>query len=192
MIQSDNEIQQLAQNGMITPYLPELMSLKGVVKAISFGQSSYGYDFRLADEVQIFTATNQVVIDPKQFDSSVMVQADIHDAGNGQYFLLPPHSFALGHTVESFIIPDDIITLCLAKSTYARVGFYLNVTPFEPGWRGCPTIEMMNSTALPMKVYIGEGVGQLLFFKGNPCKVTYADRKGKYQGQPDRVVVARV
>lgn len=177
---------------MIVPYVSYQVKQLSDGPVISFGQSSFGYDFRLAENVKLFSPVNHRVLDPKQFSIDVMVDAEVYDEGNGRYVIIPPYSFALGYAVERFNIPRDVITICLNKSTYARLGLILNVTPFEPGWVGTPTLEMTNPTPLPMKVYVNEGIGQLLFFQGRPCAVSYADRKGKYQDQPAQVVPARV
>ena len=146
--------------------------------AISYGVSSYGYDIRVADEFKIFTNINNTVIDPKNFDprSFVDVKTDV--------CIVPPNSFALARTIEYFRIPRDVLTVCLGKSTYARCGIIVNVTPLEPGWEGHVTLEFSNTTPLPAKVYANEGACQFLFLQGNePCETSYADRAGKYMGQ---------
>ena len=145
---------------------------------VSYGLSSYGYDIRVADEFKVFTNINSTVIDPKNFDprSFVDVKADV--------CIVPPNSFALARTVEYFRIPRDILTVCLGKSTYARCGIIVNVTPFEPEWEGTVTLEISNTTPLPAKIYANEGLAQVLFFQGDePCEVSYADKKGKYLKQ---------
>ena len=145
---------------------------------ISYGLSSYGYDIRVADEFKVFTNINSTVVDPKNFDarSFVDVKADI--------CIIPPNSFALAKTVEYFRIPRDVLTVCVGKSTYARCGLIVNVTPFEPEWEGFVTLEISNTTPLPAKVYANEGISQVLFFQSDEvCEVSYADKKGKYQGQ---------
>ena len=146
--------------------------------AISYGVSSYGYDIRVADEFKIFTNTNNTVIDPKNFDprSFVDVKTDV--------CIVPPNSFALARTIEYFRIPRDVLTICLGKSTYARCGIIVNVTPFEPEWEGTVTLEISNTTPLPAKIYANEGIAQVLFFQSDdPCEMSYADKKGKYQAQ---------
>lgn len=197
---SDRQIaDEVRDSQMIDPYaghqvrsIPNILPEKEV-RLVSYGQSSYGYDIRLSDQVKLFSPANKVAIDPKAFDESVLVDAEIFDDGNGRYVIIPPHSFALGHTFERFNIPTDVLVICLGKSTYARCGVILNVTPFEPEWRGFATLEISNTTPLPVKVYIGEGIGQLIFFRGDePCEVTYADRAGKYQDQPMRVITAQI
>jgi dCTP deaminase len=145
---------------------------------ISYGLSSYGYDIRVADEFKVFTNINSTVVDPKHFDarSFVDVKADV--------CIIPPNSFALAKTVEYFRIPRDVLTVCVGKSTYARCGLIVNVTPFEPEWEGFVTLEISNTTPLPAKVYSNEGIAQVLFFQSDEtCEVSYADKKGKYQGQ---------
>ena len=145
---------------------------------ISYGLSSYGYDVRIADEFKIFTNINSTVIDPKKFDPRSFVDV------KGDVCIIPPNSFALARTVEYFRIPRNVLTVCVGKSTYARCGIIVNVTPLEPGWEGHVTLEFSNTTPLPAKVYANEGACQFLFLQGNePCEVSYADRAGKYMGQ---------
>jgi dCTP deaminase len=174
-IKSDRWIRQMAlEHGMIEPFQDRQVR-EGVV---SYGLSSYGYDIRVGDEFKIFTNINNTVIDPKNFDprSFVDVKADV--------CIVPPNSFALAHTIEYFRIPRDILTICLGKSTYARCGIIVNVTPFEPEWEGTVTLEISNTTPLPAKIYANEGIAQVLFFQGDePCEVSYADKKGKYLRQ---------
>ena len=145
---------------------------------ISYGLSSYGYDIRVADEFKVFTNINSTVVDPKNFDarSFVDLTTDI--------CIIPPNSFVLSKTVEYFRIPRDVLTICVGKSTYARCGLIVNVTPFEPEWEGFVTLEISNTTPLPARVYANEGIAQVLFFQSDePCEVSYADKKGKYQKQ---------
>jgi dCTP deaminase len=145
---------------------------------ISYGLSSYGYDIRVANEFKVFTNINSTVVDPKNFDarSFVDIKTDI--------CIIPPNSFALAKTVEYFRIPRDVLTVCVGKSTYARCGLIVNVTPFEPEWEGFVTLEISNTTPLPARVYANEGIAQVLFFQSDePCEVSYADKKGKYQKQ---------
>jgi len=147
---------------------------------ISYGLSSYGYDIRVADEFKIFTNVNSAVVDPKKFDPLSMVDF------NGEVCVIPPNSFALAKTVEYFRIPRNILTICVGKSTYARCGIIVNVTPFEPEWEGFVTLEISNTTPLPARIYANEGIAQVLFFESDsPCEISYADRKGKYQKQND-------
>ena len=159
---------------MIEPFV-DAQQREGV---ISYGLSSYGYDARVAEEFRIFTNVDSAVIDPKAFS------ADSFVTRTGPSCIIPPNSFALAHTVEYFRIPRDILVICLGKSTYARCGIIVNVTPLEPGWEGHVTLEFSNTTPLPAKVYANEGACQFLFLQGNePCEVSYADRAGKYMGQ---------
>lgn len=173
-IQSDRWIREHAQLGMIEPF-SEKQVRAGV---ISYGLSSYGYDLRVSNEFKIFTNVNSAIIDPKSFDerSFVAVQADS--------IIVPPNSFALARSVEYFRIPRNVLTLCVGKSTYARCGIIVNVTPFEPEWEGYVTLEISNTTPLPAKIYANEGLCQILFFAADEvCETSYADRAGKYQGQ---------
>ncbi len=159
---------------MIEPFCEEQVG-KDVV---SYGLSSYGYDIRVGREFKIFTNVNSTLVDPKNFDSANVV--DIVD----DVAIVPPNSFALARTVEYFRMPDNVLAICLGKSTYARCGIIVNVTPFEPGFEGHITIEISNTTPLPAKIYANEGIAQVLFLEGDePCEVTYADKKGKYQKQ---------
>jgi dCTP deaminase len=176
-IKSDNWIKRMAlEHQMIDPFL-EHQVRSGV---ISYGLSSYGYDIRVADEFKVFTNINSTVIDPKSFDprSFVDLRTDV--------CIVPPNSFALARTVEYFRIPRDVLTVCLGKSTYARCGIIVNVTPFEPEWEGTATLEISNTTPIPAKIYANEGIAQVLFFQSDePCAVSYRDKKGKYQAQVD-------
>jgi dCTP deaminase len=175
-IKSDRWIKEMAQTGMIEPFIESQVR----TDVVSFGLSSYGYDIRVADEFKVFTNINTTVIDPKSFDprSFVDLQADV--------CIVPPNSFALARTVEYFRIPRDVMTLCLGKSTYARCGIIVNVTPFEPEWEGTATLEISNTTPLPAKIYANEGIAQVLFFQSDePCQTSYRDKQGKYQAQRD-------
>jgi len=145
---------------------------------VSYGLSSYGYDIRVADEFKIFTNVYSAIVDPKHFDQRSMIDF------KGDVCIIPPNSFALARTVEYFRIPRSVLTICVGKSTYARCGIIVNVTPFEPEWEGYVTLEISNTTPLPAKIYANEGISQVLFFEGDEeCEVSYADRKGKYQKQ---------
>ena len=174
-IKSDKWIRRMAtEHRMIEPFV-DTQIREGVV---SYGLSSYGYDIRVADEFKIFTNINNTVIDPKHFDprSFVDIKADM--------CIVPPNSFALARTIEYFRIPRDVLTVCLGKSTYARCGIIVNVTPFEPEWEGFVTLEISNTTPLPARIYSNEGIAQVLFFQSDePCERSYADKKGKYQKQ---------
>ena len=174
-IKSDRWIRRMAQErGMIDPY--EAAQIREGV--ISYGVSSFGYDIRVADEYKVFTDVFSVVVDPKAFDPRSFV--DI----KGDHCIIPPRSFALARTLEYFRIPPDVLVVCVGKSTYARCGIIVNVTPLEPEWEGHLTLEISNTTPLPAKIYSNEGLAQLLFFQGDEVpEVTYAMKKGKYQGQ---------
>ena len=178
-IKSDNwVIEQAEKNQLIKPFEKEQIREVDNKKVISYGVSSYGYDVRCANEFKIFTNTFSSVVDPKNFDEKSFV--DIQDSE----CIIPPNSFALARTVEYFKIPRSILTLCLGKSTYARCGIIVNVTPLEPEWEGHVTLEFSNTTNLPAKIYANEGVAQMLFFESDQvCKTSYKDRGGKYQGQ---------
>ncbi|MDX1924482.1 MAG: dCTP deaminase [Rickettsiaceae bacterium] len=179
-IMSDKWIKEksISQN-MINPFVPKQVRYdESGAKLISYGLSSYGYDARVAREFKVFTNINSVTVDPKNFssDSFVNIEDDV--------CTIPPNSFALARTVEYFKIPSNVIVICLGKSTYARCGIIVNVTPLEPGWEGYVTLEFSNTTPLPAKIYAGEGVCQFLFLEGNEqCETTYADRGGKYMNQ---------
>lgn len=178
-IMPDHWIREKAQNeDMIEPYVDGQVRYVDEEKIISYGLSSYGYDARLAPEFMIFTNVDNALVDPKNFNSQSFVER------NGDVCVIPPNSFVLCRTVEYFKIPKDALVICLGKSTYARCGLIVNVTPLEPGWEGHVTLEISNTTPLPAKVYANEGVCQFLFFKGSSaCEVTYGDRGGKYMGQ---------
>ncbi|NTV35498.1 MAG: dCTP deaminase [Anaerolineaceae bacterium] len=174
-IKPDSWIKKMAlEHKMIEPFVD------GQVRdgVISYGVSSYGYDIRVANEFKIFTNVFSSIVDPKAFDPKSMVDY------TGDVCIIPPNSFALARTVEYFRIPRSVLTICLGKSTYARCGIITNVTPFEPEWEGYATLEISNTTPLPAKIYANEGIAQVLFFEADEmCKISYADKKGKYQGQ---------
>jgi len=174
-IKTDRWIRRMAEeHGMIEPFEPRQVR-EGVV---SYGLSSFGYDIRVADEFKVFTDVFSVVVDPKNFDPRSFV--DI----KGDHCIIPPNSFALARTMEYFRIPKDVLVVCLGKSTYARCGIIVNVTPLEPEWEGYLTLEISNTTPLPAKIYAEEGIAQLLFFQGDEVpEITYAMRNGKYQRQ---------
>jgi dCTP deaminase len=174
-IKSDHWIRRMAlEHDMINPF-SEKQVRQGVV---SYGLSSYGYDLRVADEFKIFTNVNSSVVDPKKFDEKSFVSI------NSDVCIVPPNSFALARSIEYFKIPRTVLTLCVGKSTYARCGIIVNVTPFEPEWEGFVTLEISNTTPLPAKIYANEGLCQILFFESDEvCETSYKDRKGKYQAQ---------
>ena len=178
-IKADKWIRRMAvENGMIEPFEAGQMRESEQGRIISYGTSSYGYDVRCSDEFKIFTNINSAIVDPKDFsdNSFVDVKSDV--------CIIPPNSFALARTIEYFRIPRDVLTICLGKSTYARCGIIVNVTPLEPEWEGHVTLEFSNTTPLPAKIYANEGVAQMLFFTGDEvCETSYKDRGGKYQGQ---------
>ena len=178
-VKSDNWIKRMSQkHAMIRPFTP-----KQIKKGISYGLSSYGYDIRVSEEFKIFTNVNSSIIDPKNFSLESFIDV------KAKSILVPPNSFALARTIEYFKIPRDVITICLGKSTYARCGIIVNVTPFEPEWEGYVTLEISNTTPLPAKIYANEGIAQVLFFEGDEaCEISYADKKGKYQRQQSIVL----
>ena len=178
-IKSDRWIEKMAlEQGMISPFQSGQMRERDGARIISYGVSSYGYDVRCSNEFKIFTNINSAIVDPKAFDANsfVDVQSDV--------CIIPPNSFALARTVEYFRIPRNVLTICLGKSTYARCGIIVNVTPLEPEWEGHVTLEFSNTTTLPAKIYANEGVAQMIFLEASdPCAISYRDREGKYQGQ---------
>ncbi|WAS94054.1 dCTP deaminase [Nannocystis punicea] len=178
-IKSDRWIRQMSQeHRMIEPFEPYQVRETDGQRVVSFGTSSYGYDVRCAPEFKIFTNINSAVVDPKDFQRTSFVDF------TGATCIIPPNSFALARTVEYFRIPRDVLVICLGKSTYARCGIIVNVTPLEPEWEGHVTLEFSNTTPLPAKIYANEGVAQMLFFQSDEaCQTSYADRGGKYQGQ---------
>jgi dCTP deaminase len=178
-IKSDRWIRRMAgQHGMIEPFAAQQVRLANEQKIISYGTSSYGYDVRCANEFKIFTNINSTIVDPKNFDPASFVDV------KAEVCIIPPNSFALARTVEFFRIPRSVLTVCLGKSTYARCGIIVNVTPLEPEWEGHVTLEFSNTTTLPAKIYANEGVAQMLFFESDEvCETSYRDRGGKYQGQ---------
>jgi dCTP deaminase len=186
-ILSDRQIAELAEQGMIHPFEPRLIRRLDDQRParISYGVSSYGYDVRLSDEFKIFTNLNAGIIDPKRLDENCLVSVSPStDEWGDQFVLLPPNSYLLGRTVEWFSIPRDVMVVCLGKSTYARAGVLINVTPAEPEFKGNIVIEIANATSLPVKIYANEGIAQFLFLQGTePCTTSYNDRDGKYQYQ---------
>jgi dCTP deaminase len=181
-IKSDKWIRKMAeQHGMIAPFEPHQVKMNAAgERMVSYGTSSYGYDIRCSKEFKLFTNLNSTIVDPKNFDPNSFVEV------NADYCIIPPNSFALARTVEYFRIPRNVLTVCLGKSTYARCGIIVNVTPFEPEWEGYVTLEFSNTTPLPAKIYANEGCAQVLFFEADAddvCETSYKDRGGKYQGQ---------
>jgi dCTP deaminase len=178
-VKSDRWIRRMAaQHGMIEPFEASQVRAIDGERVISYGTSSYGYDVRCAPEFKIFTNINSAIVDPKRFDESSFVDM------SAEVCIIPPNSFALARTVEFFRIPRSVLTICLGKSTYARCGIIVNVTPLEPEWEGHVTLEFSNTTTLPAKIYANEGIAQMIFFESDEvCETSYADRGGKYQGQ---------
>ena len=178
-IKSDRWIRHMAQSqGMIEPFEPQQVRENASGRIVSYGTSSYGYDVRCSDEFKIFTNVHSAVVDPKAFDETSFVDVQ------GDSCVIPPNSFALARTIEFFRIPRTVLTICLGKSTYARCGIIVNVTPLEPEWEGHVTLEFSNTTPLPARIYANEGVAQMLFLESDePCETSYRDRGGKYQGQ---------
>ena len=181
-IKSDKWIRRMAeQHGMIEPFEPKQVKANAAgERMVSYGTSSYGYDIRCSKEFKLFTNLNSTIVDPKNFDPNSFVEV------NADYCIIPPNSFALARTVEYFRIPRNVLTVCLGKSTYARCGIIVNVTPFEPEWEGYVTLEFSNTTPLPAKIYANEGCAQVLFLEADEddvCETSYKDRGGKYQGQ---------
>ena len=178
-VKSDRWIRRMAlEHGMIEPFEPSQVKNVEGRRVVSYGTSSYGYDIRCSTEFKIFTNVNSTIIDPKHFDEKNFVDY------KGEVCIIPPNSFALARTVEYFRIPRSVLTICLGKSTYARCGIIVNVTPLEPEWEGHVTLEFSNTTPLPARIYANEGVAQVIFIESDePCETSYRDRGGKYQGQ---------
>jgi dCTP deaminase len=205
MLKNDLWIREQASNGMIKPFVPELVrkvptgdigllpNPNCIRRVLSYGTSSYGYDLRLsAKEFLIFRHIPGTVMDPKEPNPDNLELATLHEDHKGRFFILPAHSYGLGVAMECLRVPPTITVIILGKSTYARLGIIVNATPAEAGWEGHLTLEFSNSSGADCRVYAEEGIAQCLFFEGEPCETTYADRQGKYQGQPEQVVVARV
>jgi dCTP deaminase len=177
-IKSDKWIRRMAAQGMIEPFEPNQVKEANGKRIVSYGTSSYGYDIRCSEEFKIFTNINSTIVDPKLFDEKSFVDS------KGTVCIIPPNSFALARTIEYFRIPRNVLTICLGKSTYARCGIIVNVTPLEPEWEGHVTLEFSNTTPLPARIYANEGVAQVIFIEADEvCETSYRDRGGKYQGQ---------
>ena len=178
-IKSDKWINRMVKNhNMITPFSENQIKQNEKGRIISYGTSSYGYDVRCANEFKVFTNINSAIVDPKSFDANSFIDIE------SDVCIIPPNSFCLARTIEYFKIPRNVLTICVGKSTYARCGIIVNVTPLEPEWEGHVTLEFSNTTNLPAKIYANEGVAQMLFLESDEiCQTSYADRKGKYQGQ---------
>ncbi|MEB3334134.1 MAG: dCTP deaminase [Cyanobacteriota bacterium] len=197
MLKNDRWIKEQATLGMLEPFQPTLVrhldpeACSGPV--LSFGCSSYGYDLRLsAKEFLIFRHVPGTVMNPKRFNPANLEPVSLERDGDGCYFILPAHSYGLGVALEKLRVPPNITVICLGKSTYARLGIIVNTTPAEASWEGHLTLEFSNSSGADCRIYAEEGICQLLFFEGDPCDITYQDRAGKYQHQPERVTMARI
>ncbi len=189
----DWKIKQLASEGMLDPFQPSLVRAVNGFPVISYGLSSYGYDLRLSpNDFRIFRHIPGEVINPKRFNPAFLEQAQLQSDVDGDYFIIPGNSYALGVTVEKIALPENVTCLFLGKSTYARLGLIANLTPGEAGWQGHLTLEFSNSSSADTRIYANEGVVQALFFESLPCEVSYTKRKGKYQNQLHQVTLARV
>lgn len=193
MLLNDSQITTLARQGMIKPFAPSLIRQVSGLPVLSYGLSSYGYDLRLsAKEFKIFRHVPGTVVDPKSFQPANLEPARLHQDAHGKYFILPGRSYGLGVAVEALHLPEDVSAICVGKSTYARCGIIANVTPAEAGWHGHLTLEFSNSSAADCRIYAGEGVVQMLFFRGQPCTTSYRARAGKYQRQAHQITLPRV
>ncbi|MGI0495384.1 dCTP deaminase [Alkalinema pantanalense CENA528] len=193
MIKNDTWIQEMAAEGLIEPFEPQLVRRVEGSPVISYGLSSYGYDLRLSpNEFRIFRHVPGTVVDPKNFNPENLEPAKLHKDDQGEFFILPAHSYGLGVALERIAVPDNVTVICIGKSTYARIGLIANLTPAEAGWRGHLTLEFSNSSSADCRIYANEGIVQLLFFEGAPCAVSYQTRNGKYQDQLQQVTLARV
>ena len=193
-ILADWEIKELAEKeGMIDPFQDHLISEENGRRILSYGCSSYGYDIRLSPkQCLIFGRTAEGDCDPKNFNSNILKPAELLEDERGKYFLMPPYGYCLGVAMERLSLPRDVTVVAVGKSTYARSGILVNITPAESMWAGHLTLEISNCTGLFNRIYANEGITQLLFLRGEPCKVSYQDRKGKYQNQPYNVVLSEV
>jgi dCTP deaminase len=193
MLKNDLWIAKMAQQGMISPFESKLVRKVEKFPVISYGLSSFGYDIRLSPvDFRIFKHIPGTVVDPKNFNADNLEPSQLHSDKNGEFFILPAHSYGLGVALEHLEIPDNISVLCIGKSSYARIGLIANLTPAEAGWRGHLTLEFSNSSSADCRIYANEGVVQLLFLEGEPCSVSYQTRSGKYQDQPEEVTLVRV
>ena len=199
MLKNDRWIREQALQGMIAPFEPKLIRTVAAEgnglgrKVLSFGMSSYGYDIRLSpEEFLVFRHIPGTVVNPKRFNAKNLESVPLHTDEDGDYFIIPAHSYGLGVALEHLEIPSNITVICIGKSSYARVGLIANLTPVEASWRGHLTLEFSNSSSADCRIYANEGIVQLLFLEGEPCETTYADRSGKYQDQPQKVTLAKV
>lgn len=197
MLKNDIWIAEMANKGMIEPFESQLVRsiqfASRIIPVLSFGCSSYGYDIRLSPkEFRIFRHIPGTIVNPKRFNTDNLEVAELQSDEDGEFFILPGRSYGLGVALERLEVPDNITVICLGKSTLARCGIIVNVTPAEAGWRGHLTLEFSNSSPADARIYAGEGICQLLFLEGEPCQTTYAKRAGKYQEQPEKVVLPRI
>jgi len=197
MLKNDLWINQKASEGMIKPFQSNLVRhLEPGNKqkpVLSYGCSSYGYDLRLSSkEFLIFRHVPGTVMNPKNFNPNNLEKTLLHNDDDGDFFILPAHSYGLGVALEKMKVPENITVICIGKSTYARLGIIVNTTPAEAGWEGHLTLEFSNSSGADCRIYANEGICQLLFFEGDPCATTYQDRRGKYQNQPEKVTLAKI
>jgi len=197
MLKNDIWITEQASKGMLNPFQSKLvrhLDPKRKKRAVlSYGCSSYGYDLRLSsNEFLIFRHVPGTVMNPKNFNPKNLERTSLHNDKDGDYFILPAHSYGLGVALERMRVPENITVICLGKSTYARLGIIVNTTPAEAGWEGHLTLEFSNSSGADCRIYANEGICQILFFEGDPCETTYNDRKGKYQNQPEEVTLAKI
>jgi dCTP deaminase len=192
MIKNDRWIAARAAEGMIEPFVPSLVREADGRRVISYGLSSYGYDLRLSPkDFRIFRHIPGTVVDPKNFNAANLEREELREDEHGRYFILPSHSYGLGVALERLAVPENISVLCIGKSTYARIGCIANLTPAEAGWRGHLTLEFSNASHADLRIYAEEGIVQLLFFEGDPCDISYAQRAGKYQDQGHEVTLPR-
>tara|TARA_Y100000991_G_scaffold13084_1_gene8968 strand:+ start:13 stop:606 length:594 start_codon:yes stop_codon:yes gene_type:complete len=197
MLKNDLWINQKASEGMINPFQSNLVRHlepdNQQKPVLSYGCSSYGYDLRLSsNEFLIFRHIPGTVMNPKKFNPDNLEKTILHHDADGDFFILPAHSYGLGVALEKMKVPENITVICIGKSTYARLGIIVNTTPAEAGWEGHLTLEFSNSSGADCRIYANEGICQLLFFEGDPCATTYNDRKGKYQNQPEKVTLAKI
>ncbi len=194
MILNDSQITERATSGMIAPFEPKLVrSIEGGTQVLSYGLSSFGYDLRLSqNDFKVFRHVPGTVVDPKRFNPQNLENVSLEGDENGSYFILPARSYGLGVAVEKLKLPSDITAICVGKSTYARCGIIANVTPAEAGWSGHLTLEFSNSSAADCRIYVNEGIVQMLFFQGEACETSYEKRTGKYQGQGQSITLPKV
>ena len=197
MLKNDLWINQKASEGMINPFQSNLVRHLEPDNqrrpVLSYGCSSYGYDLRLSSkEFLIFRHIPGTVMNPKKFNPNNLEKTVLHHDNDGDFFILPAHSYGLGVALEKMKVPENITVICIGKSTYARLGIIVNTTPAEAGWEGHLTLEFSNSSGADCRIYANEGICQLLFFEGDPCATTYEDRRGKYQNQPEKVTLAKI